>query len=802
MLFNPNQGSFLRLGRRYAERTKDIAFWIGAGISQPAGLPSWSELRDILADEAKQELLTAEASKVDEIEDRLERLGSDASLWDSFETLRDVLGAAKYRSAIREVFEKAERVDPPRVYEELWKLDGVKSVLTLNIDGMARRSHRLIRSHEDSMEFSGKDAGPYIHRVSQRKPFIANLHGVHENADSWVFTKGDLSHLLSNSQYRQFIDYILKDLTIVFLGISADDLAVGGFLEEMTRSHVDLDQHFWITSRNDGTTAKWAAKTQLQVINYQPTRASDDTIDHTTAIVEILESLKNFVSRDSAAPAVVGSVARSTKIRTPKELIELDNDDQLRGELAGYARDILARNSGNTDSAEYKEFLKKYSRAVYMSWHVTTEAPSNVFLGYVVREKISSNPFSSIWRISDSESNDYALKIIKIENLEKGPQLESFRRGVQSLRYLTKAKVPGTAEIVDAVEIPSCMIMKFVDGANLAQIALDSKFDFWLDGIKVLCNVCDHIENSHALPESVLHRDVRPSNIMVPRFYWDEEACEAFEGGSRHSVTLLNYDMSWHSNAQGESISGSTDEAAYYAPEQLPDGNAEAARSALVDSYGIGMTAYFCATGKPPPSGGSKSLDWLGLISSGVRQDPKVKWKSAAARLRWLIRSSTNPESQLRITVRTFGAILSQIDRALGGKLTSITPDICAEELFARAFDNSYLSSDDGATFTRIGRPGRLCALKGSIKSNSVLLTFHNQLNPEADWSKVEKTWPDRLASAVGILENDGWAIGPGTKYVNKTIYLEASKDVGGILANLDKTAERLGKAVEMIRLD
>jgi eukaryotic-like serine/threonine-protein kinase len=135
------------------------------------------------------------------------------------------------------------------------------------------------------------------------------------------------------------------------------------------------------------------------------------------------------------------------------------------------------------------------------------------------------------------------MKIIQIDNLHDGPQIESFRRGVQSLRYLTNAGVPGTAKLIDAHEIPTAVVMDFVEGQPLSDVASNSHFNFWDQGLPILINVCMHLEYSHNLPQGVLHRDIRPSNIMVPYYFWsDLDAADAKV--NRYEAVLLNYDMS------------------------------------------------------------------------------------------------------------------------------------------------------------------------------------------------------------------------------------------------------------------
>ncbi|MBR9973799.1 protein kinase domain-containing protein [Magnetospirillum sulfuroxidans] len=754
-----------------------------------------------MRNQALESLLTLreEDAKAKEIE--LDQIYETENLWEAFQILHTVMGEATYRAAIREIFEAAEKIEPPDIYKEIWELDGVSSFLTLNIDKFAYKAHRKVRISEDVANFCGKDAGDYLHLVKRRKPFIANLHGIHESAKSWVFTKDDFTRLSNDPQYVNFINFVIQDFTIVFMGISADDVAAGGFLERLISNGIDLGQHFWITDRCDSETDRWASKAGVQVIRYEPEANVAAPLDHTTILKQIFADLKEFISKDELAPAVVGSVSPLDSIPSEKELRLLDDDDKLRLTLAGHAKALIERNHGDTQCNEYQAFLQNYSRVIHQVWHLTSRNPHNKFHGYSVVDKVSSSPFSSVWKLVDESGCAYALKIIQMDNLSNGEQLDSFRRGVQCLEYLTKAAVPGTAKIITAFEIPTCVLMDFIDGDNFKNIINSTQFKFWTDGIRILRSVCRHVEFSHNLPQGVLHRDIRPSNVIVPWFYWRDSALESTDA-DRYEVALLNFDMSWHAKAQGRTISGNIEEAGYYAPEQLEDIDCQQARSTKVDSYGIGMTIFTAYTGLTPPTGGSKSVDWKDKIRTKFRYDPTLSWKSAPKRLARLIDNATCHDIAHRINVRHIRAELDQLQDAVDGIWDELSPDFWAEELFAKVLDRDYTSNPAGDEFQKELKVGRIVSIRGNLQARSVSVQFRNVATGVTDWTNVDKRWGNKLETAKEILKTQGWDVLDTTRYSQREIHLEVAVSIDSLKVNFSKLANALERGLSQIRLD
>jgi eukaryotic-like serine/threonine-protein kinase len=128
---------------------------------------------------------------------------------------------------------------------------------------------------------------------------------------------------------------------------------------------------------------------------------------------------------------------------------------------------------------------------------------------------VNAGPFSSVWEAYDETGDRVAIKVVNVDNLSKGAELSSFRRGVVAMRFLTDARVRGTAALRAAYEIPACVVMDYVDGPTLEEVVQQRRLSFWGDGIQLSLGIGRHLARSHRLEAEVLHRDVRPSNIVL-----------------------------------------------------------------------------------------------------------------------------------------------------------------------------------------------------------------------------------------------------------------------------------------------
>jgi serine/threonine protein kinase len=119
----------------------------------------------------------------------------------------------------------------------------------------------------------------------------------------------------------------------------------------------------------------------------------------------------------------------------------------------------------------------------------------------------------------------------------------------------------------------------------------------YIDNIGVCLSILQKtggiVKKGHDLEELVLHRDLKPDNIILKNFYGDTADLE---------VIVLDFDLSWHKGALDLSIVDGARAQGYAAPEQTASytKSKESTRNTAVDVFGFGMIAYFLMTGNDP----------------------------------------------------------------------------------------------------------------------------------------------------------------------------------------------------------
>jgi len=83
-------------------------------------------------------------------------------------------------------------------------------------------------------------------------------------------------------------------------------------------------------------------------------------------------------------------------------------------------------------------------------------------------------------------------------------------------------------------------VMDWIDGPNLDKAVKSKAIDSWEMILKVSYQLTKVIEGAHKVPERVLHRDLRPPNIMLKDYYTEPEGWK---------VVVLDFDLSWHLGA-------------------------------------------------------------------------------------------------------------------------------------------------------------------------------------------------------------------------------------------------------------
>jgi hypothetical protein len=141
--FDATQKSYEALRAIVAERTHPLVAWVGAGLSTPAGIPDWSELRDHLAralDNKADSLAPREASRAQRV---AQTSRTEDDLWVAFEILRKGLGSTTFRDEVKAALRAAPTATIPESYTLLTQLR-IRGLLNLNLDRLATRAFGLV----------------------------------------------------------------------------------------------------------------------------------------------------------------------------------------------------------------------------------------------------------------------------------------------------------------------------------------------------------------------------------------------------------------------------------------------------------------------------------------------------------------------------------------------------------------------------------------------------------------------------------------------------------------------------------
>jgi len=405
-MFDRAQPTYLSL-RNYVRGTAPrLLIWTGAGMSAAMGLPTWPALIAKLVARLEGDLRAGLVLNIDEARAAITFASSHQQLWLAMESLQTVVGDVKFAQWI----EQTLTVDPsrsiPSPLVRLWKLRP-SGVITTNLDRLITDAYPLARPGKRlPTEFTGRSAGGHIHALSDPNPWIAHIHGLLSDRNTWVLTQTQLTQLWETPAYVRFVEQAFVATRGLFLGIGADDLAIGGHLLRLRRLGLDLGQHYWVTCRTDTPAVEFANKAGLQIVLYEPDK-------HHRGLSECIADLEQYVPSEVVAPPVSPPIGTGVTETIPEpDDLDYRSPDLLRQQLNREAAQILA--PGNAEAySTYERFRSKYKRAIHSAWFLSVDEPDNRILSHRVERHIARGAFGDVYEGTDPLGRRVAIKIFR-----------------------------------------------------------------------------------------------------------------------------------------------------------------------------------------------------------------------------------------------------------------------------------------------------------------------------------------------------------------------------------------------------
>ena len=243
---------------------------------------------------------------------------------------------------------------------------------------------------------------------------------------------------------------------------------------------------------------------------------------------------------------------------------------------------------------------------------------------YQIIGQIGQGGMGDVYRAEHRLMNrSVALKVINSQLVKHPQAVERFRREVQAAAQLTHPNIVTAFDAEQAGDV-HFLVMEFVEGTDLATVVKHR-------GALPVDEACDCIRQAaeglqHAHVKGMVHRDIKPHNLMLSSRESRVEGPERQSGGaagsgpstldSRRTVKILDFGLAGFATEsaiiEGDSASGNEGDTPllhlttlgsvmgtpdYIAPEQARDAHSADIRA---DIYSLGCTLYFLLSGKPP----------------------------------------------------------------------------------------------------------------------------------------------------------------------------------------------------------
>ena len=247
--------------------------------------------------------------------------------------------------------------------------------------------------------------------------------------------------------------------------------------------------------------------------------------------------------------------------------------------------------------------------------HCGKAAPNDVadpYIGHIVSQRyriesrIAKGGMGEVYKARHLEMNQaVAVKILHRRFAEDDTVAQRF---LNEARSACKVRHPMAVSIYDFGRLGDgslFLTMEYVNGLTLSEFILRNGPLEPVPAMRIAMQLCEVLASAHA--EQVIHRDVKPDNIMV------------FEGaGSRMSIKVLDFGIAKMLDDDHSRIMTQAG-TAFGTPEYMSPEQASGARVDMrADIYATGLVLYTMLAGDPPFTGSNK----LGLLQRHITEKP------------------------------------------------------------------------------------------------------------------------------------------------------------------------------------
>jgi serine/threonine protein kinase len=248
---------------------------------------------------------------------------------------------------------------------------------------------------------------------------------------------------------------------------------------------------------------------------------------------------------------------------------------------------------------------------------------------YDIVSKIAEGGMGTVYKARHRSTGEvFAVKVIAAATAKNPILLQRFEREFMAARVLDHPNVVRAIEYCGTGPHPF-LVMEYVDGESLGQWIERAGAVPEAEAVRITVQVCEGLQRAHK--QGLVHRDVKPDNILVTR-----------EGVAKLTDMGLVKDVEGDLNLTKTGRGLGTPH--YMAPEQFRNAKNVDVRG---DIYSLGATLYALVTGVVPFENASPLDCWMKKIKNEF-PPPKQLNPAVSDRVDWAIRRAMSAEPDRR----------------------------------------------------------------------------------------------------------------------------------------------------------
>lgn len=251
-----------------AIRNKRCGLYIGAGVSEGAGLPGWPKLLEQLIELAKDR-----ANLSEERAEEFRKLAPNPTRYLMLaQELKDIM-PAEMPEHIKKVFDD-KTIQPTPTHEAILDIDH-KFIITTNYDTLIEKAY-VRKTGDFPTVLSYTQASTINYNIVAGEPFILKAHGDARGApQDIVITEKDYRNIIYNQRgYQSVLQLMFSFYNVLFIGTSLNDPELNlllGFIHNIF--HGGSPNHYALISRDKLTNIevdRWRKDFKVNIIGYDP----------------------------------------------------------------------------------------------------------------------------------------------------------------------------------------------------------------------------------------------------------------------------------------------------------------------------------------------------------------------------------------------------------------------------------------------------------------------------------------------------------------------------------------------------